>query len=47
MPKREAVDMLEFEKIVDIAYWKMIEQQVLPLPERLRQRVNRIFKKVA
>jgi methylisocitrate lyase len=47
MPKREAVDMLEFEKIVDIAYWKSIEQQVLPLPERVRQTVNRIFKKVA
>jgi methylisocitrate lyase len=45
--KQNAVDMFEFEKIVDIAYWKMIEQQVLPLPERLRQRVNRIFKKVA
>jgi 2-methylisocitrate lyase-like PEP mutase family enzyme len=45
--KQNAVDMFEFEKIVDIAYWKSIEQQVLPLPERVRQKVNRIFKKVA
>jgi methylisocitrate lyase len=45
--RQNAVDMFEFEKIVDIAYWKMIEQQVLPLPERVRQKVNKIFKKVA
>src|SRR5256885_1410951 len=45
--KQNAADMFEFEKIVDIAYWKMIEQQVLPLPERVREKVNKIFKKVA
>jgi 2-methylisocitrate lyase-like PEP mutase family enzyme len=45
--RQNAVDMFEFEKIVDIAYWKAVEQQVLPLPERVRQKVNKIFKKVA
>jgi len=44
MPKNDAVDMIEFERIVDIAYWKSLEQQVVPLPERLRQIVNKIFK---
>jgi 2-methylisocitrate lyase-like PEP mutase family enzyme len=45
--RQNAVDMFEFEKIVDIAYWKAVEQQVLPLPERVRQKVNKIFKRVA
>jgi hypothetical protein len=39
--------MLEFEKIVDIAYWKSIEKRFLPLGERAHQFMNRIFKRVA
>src|SRR5438309_4881902 len=42
--KDQAVDMNEFEKIVDIAYWKSIEQQALSLPERVRQGINRLVK---
>ena len=47
MPKAESVDMFEFEKIVDIAYWKAVEEKVLPLGERVRQTVNKMFKRVA
>jgi len=45
--ERESVDMTEFEKIVDIAYWKAIEQKALPLPERIRRGVNKLFQKTA
>lgn len=45
--KHNSVDLFEFEQIVDIAYWKSIEQQALPLPERMRQGINKLFKKVA
>jgi 2-methylisocitrate lyase-like PEP mutase family enzyme len=45
--EKESVSMLEFEKLVDIAYWKAIEQKALPLGERMRQGINRIIKKVA
>ncbi len=47
LPERDSVDMAEFEKIVDIAYWKVIEEKALPLPERLRRGVNKVFQKVA
>ena len=47
MPASDSVTMFEFEKIVDIAYWKSIEQQALPMGERVRQVVNKIFKRVA
>jgi len=47
LPERESVDMTEFEKIVDIAYWKAIEQKALPLPERIRRGVNKLFQKTA
>lgn len=47
MPKDRSVTMLEFEKIVDIAYWKSIEQSALPLGERVRQALNKAVKKVA
>lgn len=47
MPKNESVTMMEFEKIVDIAYWKSIEKKILPLGEKVRQSVNKIFKGVA
>jgi methylisocitrate lyase len=47
LPARESVDMVEFEAIVDIAYWKAIEQKAMPLPERIRRGVNKIFQKVA
>ena len=47
MPQREAVSMMEFEKIVDIAYWKAIEQQTIPMGERLHQALNSLFKRVA
>jgi 2-methylisocitrate lyase-like PEP mutase family enzyme len=47
MPDRESVTMFEFEKIVDIAYWKSIEQKAMPLGEKIRQGINKIFKKVA
>ena len=39
--------MLEFEKIVDIAYWKAIEQKAMTLPERARELINDVFKRVA
>jgi 2-methylisocitrate lyase-like PEP mutase family enzyme len=47
MPQNESVTMMEFEKIVDIAYWKSIEEKALPLGEKLRQSINKIFKRVA
>ena len=47
MPEKESVTMNEFEKIVDIAYWKSIEEKVLPLGERVRQTINKVVKKIA
>lgn len=47
MPKDESVTMLQFEKIVDIAYWKAIEQKAVPLGERVRQTINKIVKKAS
>ena len=47
MPENDGVTMFQFEKIVDLAYWKAIEQEFLPLGERTRQIVNKIFKRVA
>lgn len=47
MPKNESVTMMEFEKIVDIVYWKSIEQSALPLGERVRQALNKTVKKIA
>ena len=44
---KQAVDMLEFENIVDIAYWKLIEQSGTTFPEKLRQGLNKLFKRVA
>jgi len=47
MPADQSVTMMEFEKLVDIAYWKSIEMRALPLGERLRQGINALFKRVA
>jgi len=47
LPKEESVHLLEFEKIVDIAYWKAVEQSALPLPHRILQGINNIFRRVA
>ena len=47
MPQEDAVSMMQFEKIVDIVYWKTIEQKALPLGERVRQAINKVVKKVA
>jgi len=47
LPKQEAVTMMEFEKIVDIAYWKAIEEKAMPMGERMRQAVNKLVKKIA
>ena len=47
LPEQESVSMLEFEELVDIAYWKSIEQKWLPLSERFRQAINKAIKKVA
>jgi methylisocitrate lyase len=47
LPERESVDMMEFEKIVDIAYWKMIEQKAVPVPEKIRRGLNKLFQKAA
>jgi 2-methylisocitrate lyase-like PEP mutase family enzyme len=47
MPKDESVTMLQFEKIVDIAYWKAIEQKAVSLGERVRQTINKIVKKAS
>ena len=47
MPASESVTMTEFEKIVDIAYWKSIEEKALPLGERVRQTINKVVKRIA
>jgi len=47
LPRQEGVTMMEFEKLVDIAYWKSIEQKAIPLGEKTRQVVNKIFKRIA
>jgi hypothetical protein len=47
MPKDESVTMNQFERIVDIVYWKSIEQKALPLGERVRQTINKIVKKAS
>jgi 2-methylisocitrate lyase-like PEP mutase family enzyme len=47
MPEDESVTMLQFEKFVDIAYWKAIEQRIIPMGERIRQTFNKIVKKTA
>ena len=47
MPAEDSVTMFEFEKVVDIAYWKSIEEKAIPMGERVRQAVNKIFKRVA
>src|SRR6185437_3574282 len=47
LPKQEAVTMMEFEKIVDIAYWKAIEEKAMPMGERMLQAVNKLVKKIA
>ena len=47
MQANRAVTMFEFEKIVDIAYWKSIEKRFLPFGERAHQLVNKLFKRVA
>jgi 2-methylisocitrate lyase-like PEP mutase family enzyme len=47
MLQEDAVNMTQFEKIVDIVYWKSIEQKALPLGERVRQAINKAVKKVA
>jgi len=38
---------MEFEKIVDIAYWKAIEEKAMPMGERMRQAVNKLVRKIA
>jgi 2-methylisocitrate lyase-like PEP mutase family enzyme len=47
MQQAHAVTMTQFEKIVDIVYWKSIEEKALPLGERVRQAINKVIKKVA
>ena len=47
MPSEESVTMLQFENLVEIAYWKAIEQKALPLGERVRQTINKILKKAS
>jgi methylisocitrate lyase len=47
MPANESVTMTEFEKIVDIAYWKSIEEKAMPLGERVRQTINKVVKRIA
>jgi 2-methylisocitrate lyase-like PEP mutase family enzyme len=47
MPENDSVKMTEFEEIVDIAYWKAIEEKAIPLGERVRQTINKIVKKAA
>jgi methylisocitrate lyase len=47
LPEQDSVDMFEFEKIVDIAYWKAVEQSAVPLPHRIWQGINNIFRRVA
>jgi methylisocitrate lyase len=47
MPANDSVTMFEFEKLVDIAYWKAIEEKAIPLGEKIRRAANKIFKRVA
>ena len=47
MPDNDSVTMTEFEKLVDIAYWKSIEEKPIPLGERVRQAINKVVKKTA
>lgn len=47
MPEKDSVTMTEFEEIVDIAYWKAIEEKAIPLGDRVRQTINKIVKKAA
>ena len=47
VPKDDSVTMEEFETIVDIAYWKSIEEKALPLGEKVRQTINKVVKKIA
>jgi 2-methylisocitrate lyase-like PEP mutase family enzyme len=47
MQQADAVTMTQFEEIVDIVYWKSIEEKALPLGERVRQAINKVVKKVA
>jgi 2-methylisocitrate lyase-like PEP mutase family enzyme len=47
MPDNDSVTMTEFEKLVDIAYWKSIEEKPVPLGERVRQVINKVVKKTA
>lgn len=47
MPEQDSVTMMQFEKIVDIAYWKSIEESALPMGERVRQAINKAIQKVA
>ena len=47
MPEDESVTMLQFEKLVDIMYWKGIEQRAMPFGERVRQTINKIVKKAS
>ncbi len=47
MAEKDSVTMMQFEKIVDIAYWKAIEQKAVPLGERLRQTINKLLQKVS
>jgi 2-methylisocitrate lyase-like PEP mutase family enzyme len=45
--ENDSVTMTEFEKLVDIAYWKSIEEKAMPLGERVRQVINKVVKKTA
>jgi 2-methylisocitrate lyase-like PEP mutase family enzyme len=47
MPDNDSVTMTEFEKLVDIAYWKSIEEEAIPLGEKVRQTINKLVKKTA
>jgi 2-methylisocitrate lyase-like PEP mutase family enzyme len=47
MPDKDSVTMTEFEKLVDIAYWKSIEEKAIPLGEKVRQTINKLVKKTA
>jgi hypothetical protein len=47
MPDNDSVTMAEFKKLVDIAYWKSIEEKAIPLGEKVRQTINKLVKKMA
>jgi methylisocitrate lyase len=47
MSENDSVTMTDFEKLVDIAYWKSIEEKAMPLGERVRQVINKVVKKTA